>query len=222
MVATILLSWFPWSGGEDEEDDSGGPSERELRVEAYKKQRSVSRIQEQVDNHRNQYQKYLEKGATAPDTERKTLVTKARIQKYKGNLRKLELKKELSDLNQLTAKQGEMEIKALADEVTGGSNELADNIELDPEGINEMTDEAEAQIHADGRAADEAMEALQDPQANLESGQTEEEKIMDEIAQGQAVPDDFGLDNIESSPTTESARSENVETETEAEFGEGL
>jgi hypothetical protein len=141
---------------------------------------------------------------------------KARLEKFKGNLRQLEQKKATRNLIQLETKRGEQEIRELAEEVTGDSDALADEIEINVGNFSEMATEAEAQIHADMEQTQEAMKAMESPDVDFEGGQTEEQEIMEQIAEEDADPEQFDLGDVE---LTEQDASEDMEWEDSEEFG---
>lgn len=230
-MSALLLSWFPpWGNGnngtESGDDDrqsneSTDPDDRELRVEAYKEEKKVDQLDEKIENHRRNYQDFLEKGANAPESRRQLYAMKARLEKFKGNLRQLEQKKATRNLIQLETKRGEKEIQSLVEKVSGDSNDLADQVNINVDQFSEMANEAEAQIHADMEQTQEAMQAMQSPSADFTAGNTEEELIMEDIAKGEASPEEFDIGDVDISEQNRSqADSQDSEWDASSDYGD--
>jgi predicted nucleic acid-binding Zn-ribbon protein len=198
------MGWFFNRDSESSEKEPGkkpnkkspdGPQADEIsndriKKEILKREQALDEVEKNIQQRRDSYQKYLEKGAgTQSRARRQVYALKARMEKYLGNLNKLKQLKIMRDISKLTLLTGQAEIRNMIDDIST-EHEVVEAAATDPETFQEEVTEVEAELKADIDEVSEQMSAMDIETADLGFDQTEEHELMEDIATGERDVDE--------------------------------
>jgi len=212
------MNW-PFSGGEDGKgetekmDGNTGKDvqeidQKKIQKAIVKRERALNQVADNIQNCQDAYREYLHKGAKSTSAaKRQVFAMKARMEKYKGNLNQLKQLKFLRDISKLTLLTGQAEIREMIDDISS-EHELIDAAAEDPESFQADIDEVEAELKADMDDISDMMSGMDVEMGDMEVEQTEEQKLMSEIAAG-----DKNIDEVVEENTDDLLNSVDVEDE---------
>jgi hypothetical protein len=233
MLGTVLLSgWMPW--GEDEptdeteaDDEMAGDdpsniededtiedlSKRELKKRAFKQEQKLDKLQEQIDDHKQNYKQLLEKGANAGPGRRRAYAIRAKLEKFKAQFIKLERLKTTKNLSVLTFAEGKQELDAMGTDQA--EDDLMEAVDLDPENLVDQFDEMKRDLKVEMEEVGDALNSFDVRPGELSMEAMEEEEIMEKMNQNEMSSEEVVIDDpmdVETdSTTTEETTAESPE-----------
>lgn len=179
-----------------ESDSPDGPESiddldpREIDTKRRKAKRGFEKADEEIQRLKEKHKKTLREGAECSDSRRKVLAMRARIIRFKGNLKEIKRMKDLRDWMTYTQIKGHIEVSDMAEKELSDLGVL-DEFDLDVTDVNAMISDTVANIKSDMAELGESMEEMSHAVSSggLSERKFPEEETMERIAKGQTDAD---------------------------------
>lgn len=185
----------------EESDSPDGPESiddldpREIDTKRRKAKRGFEKADEEIQRLKERHKETLRKGAECSDSRRKVLAMRARIIRFKGNLKEIKRMKDLRDWMTYTQLKGHIEVSDMAEEELADIGVL-DEFDLDITDVNAMISDTVANIKSDMAELGESMEEMSHAVSSggLSERKFPEEEMMERIADGKTDADSAELE----------------------------
>lgn len=199
LTALLIPGWFPSFGDEtssEPEDDRPSiedHSKMEIRKKIIKQEQKLEKIEDALDTRREAYQAHLQKGAKSPKQARQVYAIKARLEKFKAKVQRLERNKTVKNLTMWELARGYREISSLIDSVESDLS-ASEILDFDPEGLQADIQEMNADLHAEMKEIENMMDSFDVSESSHSIGTVKEEELMDMIAAGDVSAEELDLE----------------------------
>lgn len=188
-----MLGIFPFRN-----DDEDEVSKKELQRRINKAKQDLNETRREMQEHEENYQKLIERGANADGAMRKVYAWQAQFEKVKYSLVKLDSLAQFKDLMELHGHRGKLQTEELRDRVAGRVGATADLPDFELDQFEENLKDARADVEAEIQELQGMTDTMESVASfeDVSMPSSDEEDLMLEVQAGERSAADVNIEEM--------------------------